>query len=411
MYYIIFTGTIIRMGGAQMYISNKVQYMKKLGWNLQVFSGLNGQVLLHNLEEYRDMIIPELEYFPNYYSNRDRERIVNKLLNLIGPHNKGEVVIESSTDHMAAWAEIVAEKLHGKHFAFLLDERFGFDRGYLDFFRFKLNRHELALISSKSLSILFGKEFVENEDTVLSASCNNVTEDISNPRFDAIPYNQYDAVICSLGRLNKEYIPTVISGFRDFAVAHLDKKIAYVFIGDQPEGFVPDMRQEIQNALAGIENVSVYQMGYVYPIPLNFFEHLDVGVASAGSSRVVWNKRIPTISMDAKDGKPIGILGYTTLNTLYHENEERKSLKEFLDIILFSDTLSKLEFTPYDIEPYDENFKKHMSFISKMSAERKYYDVLSVKFQNKDSKLKKMAISSLGLKKYKTLKAKLIHRG
>lgn len=411
MRYIIFAGSIMNMGGAQMYISNKVKYMKSLGWDVQVFSGLKGPVLLHNLDEYKDLIIPEMEYVPNFYSRRSREKKISRILEIIGQVNGDEVVIESSTGHMAAWGEIVASRLKARHFAFLLDEHFDFDKGFIDFFRFKHKRNELALITRKSLEILFGGDYAgkEDESTMLSASCNNVTEDITDERFDAIPYGDFDFLICSLGRLNKEYIPTVIEGFKAFATQHPEKKIAYVFIGDQPEGFVPDMRIKIKKALDELSNVTVYQMGYVYPIPSSFFDHVDVGVGSAGSSRVMWNKRIPTISMDAKDGLPIGILGYTTKNTLYHENEERESLPEFLEKILFSNYLQNKEFMPYDIMPYDENFKKHMAFIDKMSNEHRYYDILSIKLQGKESKIKKALISSIGLKNYKLLKDKLKH--
>lgn len=212
-----------------------------------------------------------------------------------------------------------------------------------------------------------------------------------------------------MGRLNKKYIPTVIEGFKVFAAQHPEMRIAYVFIGNQPEGFIPDVRFEIKKALDELSNVTVYQMGYVYPIPSSFFDHVDAGVGSAGSSRVMWNKQIPTISMDAKDGLPIGILGYTTKNTLYHDNEERESLPEYLEKILLSNYLQNKEFTPYDIMPYDENFKKHMSFIDKMSCERKYYDILSIKLQGKENKVKKVLISSLGLKNYILLKDKLKH--
>ena len=71
MKYIIFTGTITRVGGAQIYVKNKVNYMKSLGWDVYVFSALDGPVIINGLSEFKNAIIPELNYYPNYFSNKD----------------------------------------------------------------------------------------------------------------------------------------------------------------------------------------------------------------------------------------------------------------------------------------------------------------------------------------------------
>lgn len=407
--YLIFTGTIMNMGGAQMYISNKVKYMKSLGWNVEVFSGLQGRILLNNLQPYSSTVYTEMEWPPNYYNARKREQIINKIVTRINSAADDEVVIESSTGHMAAWAELVASRIKAKHFCFLLDERFDFDKAFVDFFRFKTKRHELALINKKSAQLLFGE--ATEDVSILAAACNNVIEDIRDERFEAVPYQDFDYVVCSLGRLNKGYIPTVIDGFRSFALAHPEKKMAYIFIGDQPEFFTPDMRVVIREKFENVNNATVFQMGYVYPIPENFFEHVNAGVASAGSSRVLWNRNIPTISMDAKDGQPIGILGYTTTNTLYHDQEEIKSLQELLSMILVDDWIQGKPYTPFMIKDYEEYLKEHLTFISKMPAKQEYYDVVSVRITDKKNRLRRDVISTLGLRNYKRLKGLLARRG
>ncbi len=405
MIYLIFTGTIVRMGGAQMYVSNKVKYMKSLGWKVKVFSGVEGPILLKDLQEYAGTIIPELDYAPIYYSTRTQKKIMAQILSEIDPADGEEIIIESSTAHISVWGEAVAKKLSAKHFAFLLDESFRFDRGLVDFFRFKYERNELALINSKSLGMLLGGEFSDkqNTDVVLAASCNNVAADITDPRFTDIPYDSFDYRLCSLGRLNKNYIPNAVEGLKHFAESHPDKKIACFFIGDQPDGYKPDMRAEIDRSLGALANVTVYQMGYVFPIPYSFLDHLDAGVASAGSAWVLCCKDIPTVTMDAKDAQPIGILGYTTHNTLFRKDEEIKTLPALLDEILVKDALKDMKYIQYRILPYEVDFEKHMQFIDKMSDDRSYYDVETIKLQSRTNRIKKKLLSVTGIRSYKRL--------
>ena len=408
MKYIIFTGTITRVGGAQIYVKNKVNYMKSLGWDVYVFSDLDGPVLINGLSEFKNAIIPELNYYPNYFSNKECKNIISNILSLIDMKNDdNNVVIESNTGVISLWAEIVASKLNAAHFAFLLDENIDVDEGFKDFLYFKYKRNELALINEKIYYELFDDPKYEliHSAEVLGVTCSNVVEDISDPRFDDIPYDQYDYVICSLGRLNKGYIPNMIDGFYDFSKKHPDKSIAFIFIGDQPAGFFPDMKEVINQKFSDLSNVTIYQMGYVYPVPESFFKHIHAGVGCSGGARVMYKMMVPTVSIDASDNLPIGILGYTTTNTLYHDKEERKTLPDLLEQILI-EGLSDDGFIPSEVTKAEDAFKGHIEFISRMSSIHDYYDVLSVKIKGKKNKVKKIFISTLGLKKYKSIKEK-----
>ena len=250
MKYLIFTGSILNMGGAQMYVKNKTEYMRSAGWEVYVFSGLEGTVMLGGLMKYKDMIIPELDCYPDMISDRKKKQIIKLMMNIIDVSAPTEetIIIESNTLHMSCWAEMLAEKLRAKHYMFLLDEHFNYGEEYYDFIEFKYKRSETAVIKGDYIRALL-KNRVKVDDPSrwqLNAFCTNVVEDIKDERFDHIGHDEFDCILCSLGRLNKSYIPNVAEGFEKFAAGNPDKKICCVFIGDQPVGYTPDINKLIE---------------------------------------------------------------------------------------------------------------------------------------------------------------------
>lgn len=405
--YVILTGTITRMGGAQMYVSNKEKYMRKLGWDVYVFSCRNGPMYITSLAKYKNGILPELEYSPCLYDKRTRNKMIIKMTGIASITSDCTVLVESNTGHMALWAELLSRHIGSKHFSFLLDESFDFDDAYVDFFWYKYRRKELALIMDDSYELLFGKGDFSYGKPVLKAKCNNVVEDVCDERFERIQYDNYDWVLCCIGRLNKSFIPKAIQGMKELSVEHPEKKIAIVFIGNQPEGSTPDMRLVINEQLDSLENVDCYLQGYVFPIPYSFFSHVDVGVSSAGSAVVLCNNAVPTIVIDACDGAPIGVLGYTTHNLLYRDgqdNRENDTLKTLLNRILLTDYLQSIPFDPLPDTSIDMAFKEHMRLIHESTRQKSYYDITSIHLKRNSERIKKIIISCFGLKIYRYIK-------
>jgi len=56
--YIMLSNGIVGMGGGQMYTKNKAVYMKSLGYDVQIYSGHQGIVLIKDLMEYQKYIDP-----------------------------------------------------------------------------------------------------------------------------------------------------------------------------------------------------------------------------------------------------------------------------------------------------------------------------------------------------------------
>lgn len=396
--FIMLTGTIARMGGAQMYVNNKASFMKKNGYQVFVFSGLLAPVLINGLKQYENTIIPELEKFPIVLPKREINNVLKRILCVIGNTKGSNVIIESNEAHMSIWAEMLAEKINARHYAFLLDESFSVDPGYIPFLKYKFDRNELLFISKDSPKLLFEKYYnTEPVEPVLSAFCSNVVEDVADRRFDEIDYGQYDIVTCHIGRLNKIYVPNVITGLKLFSQKHLDKKLAFIFIGDQPKDFIPDMNLVIKDELSVLENVDVYNMGYVYPIPESMFKHLTVNISTAGSARVSAVRDVLTINMDAKDGQPIGVFGYTTNNNLYRENEPIIPLAELLEDVCFGDYRNKHHNN--GVEDINETaLQKHINYLSTLNAPLSWFNVIDIKPQNRKNKIAKFTTTILGTK-------------
>lgn len=403
-FYIIFTGTIVRMGGAQLYVSNKAKRMKELGWKVLVFSGLKGPIMINDLLEYDNGIKDEFSIYPFLLSHKTINKIFDNIINNNHISVENEVIIETNSIHSAYWGEIFAQKIRGKHFIFLLDEYYDFPKNYLPFFQFKYKREELALINKKAFDSLFKNNTVEfKEKTILVAPCNNVVSDIKTTLLDDINFDSFDYVCLSLGRLNKNYIPNVIDGFKEFALNNPNKKMLYIFIGNQPEDYPINIYQNIKDELSVLNNVELNMMGYVFPIPKKIFQFIDFAVASSGSSWVLLNEDIPTVTMDANDGKPIGILGFSTMQSLYRNDEKIIELSNYMDDVLIKGILNDHDLEKKDYGTENEMIEDHINFINNSCDKRDYFDMNLIKLNGIKDRIKIWIISLVGIKQYKKI--------
>lgn len=407
--YVIFTGTIAGMGGAQLYVSNKAAYLQSRGWQVCVFSDRDAPILIPALESHRDGIFPELHCWPQLLRRRDVERTLKTLENRIGS-DPGELLVESNTPHMSCWAELLAQKLGARHFLFLLDEQYPMDPGFRPYFEEKFSRGELAVIHQRALGLLFpGKEIPEPQRYLLSAAGHNAAADVRDPRLEDIPFAAHDDTVCCLGRLNKNYISTAVEAMEQYAIAHPERTLGCLFIGDAPRDTPHDTAAWIRQRLEKYENIRLYLPGFVYPIPEKLFEKLDLGIASAGSARILAHAGVPTVSMDASDGQPIGILGYTTDQTLSRGAEERHTLTELMEQILLTDALKAMPYTPVTMPGREEAYEKHEAFLAAMPRDNRFFDVLPLRPTRRKNRMKRSLLRLFGLRGYLLWKKRKNH--
>lgn len=374
--YIFLTSGIRNMGGAQMYVANKSAYYESLGWETSVFFYTEGDIFINYLQRFSNNLIPDLGNSIWSLSKNTREKVIDQITNQISEND--EVVVESNLLSLAYWGELIAEKIKGKHVVFILQETIPqLTIKQADFLDFKLNRKELLNSHSKSIHNIFKNRFKSDYDTYnyqLEPYCSNVIDyahtDVPSTIIDA-DYN-----IMSIGRLDKEYIKPMLDEIKIFAQKHKDKTINLIFIGDDNSH---TMGEYIKAIYASTNNIKLSLLGYIFPIPFDWIKIVDISIASSNSVLVTSEVGIPTISIDGRDLKAIGIHNHTTKSTVFRKENEPALDISFLieDVLINNKYLKNLKDNNVENE-LGLHFYKHIELLNISSKEKFYYDVLNV---------------------------------
>ena len=222
--YVVLTPELGNMGGAQMYINNKVSYLKKNGWDVQVFYyKKGGEIKLPELVPYKDNYIKDFRsafyYVPKWYLRKIARFISEKI------GKSDDIVIESHLVELAYWGEALAKQLGARHICNFLEEQVEpLTEKKADFFEYKLKHWELMNSGASSQRRLFKdyykSEFAEYEN-VVKFVCSNV---VSNEPL-AVKITKSDYSILTIGRLDKPYVRPMTDRICDFAARHADKTI------------------------------------------------------------------------------------------------------------------------------------------------------------------------------------------
>lgn len=373
-HYIILTSGIFEMGGAEMFTANKCKYLKSKGWDVRVFYYRNfGELKIQELAPYRGNCIPELLYGITYITQKRRSLIIEQICAGI---NKGdEVVVESHIINLAYWGELVAEYCGGKSILNSMEENIApFSDAEASFVEHKLKRWEiLNAVSTKTLHRYFNdrykEEYVQYIHNYMRVFCSNVVTDDD----ESLSLPTEGQSIMSIGRLDKPYILPMFEEIKKFASQNKDKKYNVLVIGGSPDGSV---EHEVKNLFAGVDNVSLFMYGYVFPVPRNLINKADVGIATANSVLVTADQGIPTIAMDIHDFQPIGIFGRNTNNKFSRDNEPIIPASTWLQEVLNEGKFPKVAPTEMDVDAELERvFGKQVEFLVLSPNDHQYYDV------------------------------------
>lgn len=327
--YIFFTPCICKVGGAEEYINKKSVRLEKAGYTPIIFHCVNGPILIPHFNEIRNYRITELGLTPFYYTKKQRHRIIKQIIEHCDISKNDKIFIESTEISMSEWGEMVAEQIEAKHVCIILQENHDYPKYFQDYLFFKYNRTELYGITKKSIPMML-KDYdsAALEGRHIVAECNNVVDDVPCTLIEHIPKADY--TIGSIGRLEKNF---VIGGLKQvvlLANKYNDCAFNLILIG----GGSDERVNEIKKIFEQVTNVTLLITGYMYPIPQKLLEMIDCFFSSAGSVHVTSELGKPTISM-AADGDPIGIMNYTTVNSLYKDEPYVKTeLNKYLEMIL-----------------------------------------------------------------------------
>lgn len=376
--YVFLTFAIPGIGGTQIYIRNKVLFLRQQGWNpIVITEESEGEICVQELLAFKDNIIPEILQSPMLLRKHQREQVLNRMAELIGEVDE-DTVIESNFIMATLWGELLAQKLGIKHFIFLIQEDYSLsDERFMKYFDFKFQRGELAGNTPVAISKLFSgyRTLPEGCDTYLSAYCSNTVEDYKSIHTDNIKQADYN--IGSIGRLNKPFVVPMIKDILSFAQTHKDKTFQIVLFGGTPDSKELDT---IIGLVQPVENVDIYVTGAIFPVPHKALDKIDVFISSAGAAATSANLGYTTIVIDANDFEPIGILGYTT-NELVHRipGQPYDSTQKLLEQVLIEKKYpTKVSLAVNDEKEYETAFKKHMQYLSESADRKVYYPIKKV---------------------------------
>ena len=358
--YIFFTPSINKIGGAEEYINKKYSRLENANYMPFIFYSSTEPILIPNLKSSRRFLFEELGLCPFYFSKKQQDKLLNKIIEILQITTEDNVSIESTEISMCEWGELLANKINAKHVCIILQEQHPYRRYFQNFLFFKYNRNELYGINEKSISLMMPEYKQIFEQRYINAQCIDVVEDVEYEFLHKIPKTDYN--IGSIGRLEKNFVLYGAKQVALFASLNSDKNFNLILIGDGPE----ECKTAIYQSFKNVKNVNIFITGYIYPIPEQLIKKVDCFYSSSGSARITGNLNIPTISMSS-DGDPIGILYYTTSQTLDKEViYEKIELADYLKMIIIEKYCTKA--TPiFSLKRYDfdSEFKRQLSFFNK----------------------------------------------
>lgn len=369
--YIILTPEIGNMGGAQMYVQNKVSFLKKKGWKVFVlYYHYSEKILIPELSVFRELYYPELAWGVQYIPDVAYRRIISRIKTVIGETE--EIIIESQLLLLSFWGERLAQSLGGRHIINILEERVtSFGPKELAFFEYKLFRWEFMNSDESTLNRVFGiyrkdsyKPFMN--DVVFVSS--NVTSDVDTLEYS---FDKCDYTISSIGRLDKEYILPMFDEIRCFVNKHPDKLFNIIVVGGSTNG---DIEEKVKFIFQSTPNVKIYLLGYLFPIPQKILRTIDVGIACANSVLVTSDVGIPTICVDMNDSQAIGIFGHTTYNRFCRDKEPKQGISKLIESVLIRRDYVKSDENRHS--EIDVELEKQYNYLTLSQNNSGYYDIV-----------------------------------
>lgn len=400
--YVIICCFADKIAGGPIYYSNKAKFMEELGWNVVVIPADTGKkAAVPGLAKYFGPWVPNLGYMPSEFSRKQREKIMTQLLSFV-PNGQDEIIIETGNDYTAYWGELLAERIHAKHIVIFLDENNPFiTKDVMGFYKFKYDRNELACISLQVMQNQF-KGLLDlsiEECRALPCDCTNSIEDYEHPLVNEIVKSKYN--IGYIGRLEKPFMQEILNGFVAFCKAYPDDSISITFFGG---AYNVATIKRIEELFQPFSNVTMLISGYLYPLPLQALQKMDVFVSGAGSTYVAAKSGTYSVNIDQLNFQPTGVFvsdakGYITVKC-----PNGSTVFDYLKWIL----VDKRDLPQPPVADYKndwrkvcDNFKLHLDFIKNSSSLYDYYDIVNM--STPKGRKKRMMRSIFGVEGYEKL--------
>lgn len=405
--YIIITNSMHLMGGAELYAIRRANYLKdkkncKVVFVLKERMEENG-FWQKEMKDYQVIHLPEMNRPILYYSKKKSLRIIQTIVSKIGKLDK-DYYIETHTIHLAGWAELLAQKVNGFNVLYFLNDSTikGKIRFYphSDFYEYKLENKEVIGLNRALLSIVFQKKIKEvyNQYVNIGFSKKELSLKSKCSKYSLEEIKNYDFIIGTVARLEKEYIKVLIEEVISFSEKNKTKKIALLIGGDTPNIKLKKKydkfflkNKEIKKRYA---NLDILHLGYINPLGIDFFRKLDVFVGQGTAVvNAISEKTATIVMMNSK--KTNGILGIDTDLFGYSDQTTFYNLQDKLNKLLNSpDYLQNAKEKGYNLymEEYEQQvcFQKFDNYISQLSSPSRYSIAFKMKDRIRDASLYKL---------------------
>lgn len=389
--YVFLTNTLGGCSGGAVYVRNKVEWLQKEGWSVEVYDSggqTRDEVLFKELKPFDKNHIYELYYHPSLFTRTRRETVINKISRC--SCEASTIVIESNTIILAEWGEIIASKVKAKHLVYLIQENLVIqsENQYV-FMKYKADYNELFSINPQAYKLLFSRfgEVSSPEDHYWQAGNASPIIDMAS-KIDSLP--PADITISHFGR-KKDYFNYMVREVSKFANVYPNKKIHLLLLGIE---YFSNKEFDLS------DNLLVFPLGSINPVPSSFYEVSDVIIATAGCASMSFRYGARVISMDTSNDIPLGILGWTTLDRTYRssDNNNVKSLSELLKEVVVDKRFEGK--APMTIPATGRTYDYQIKFAKEEPSP--YYDSLTVGTISSLGDFRDSIILKLGLVKFRT---------
>lgn len=370
--FVLITWGIAGIGGGQIYTNNRCKYYKDCGYDVYVCHLLDGDILLPGLDTIRHILIPELRFNVGAFSRRRVKRIVKRISDFVGYSDEDDILVESNSIAQAQWAELLAKTIHAKHFYYILGEHDRADDEILtSFAMFKIKRGEIAGITDRSVPNLVKASDIirDGREFRIVAPLRVEVVDYAVPVLNNL--SPVDYTIGVMARLEKLFVRPTLASLASYCKKHHEKTFRIIVVGDTEKASV---KEQIKSLFSDIPNVIILMVGYLSPIPRKYVDICDLCISSSGCASITNFEGTLTISIDAKDCQPIGILGFTTKESVFRKDEPIAPLGDLLDEIFIEKKY------PYHREKTIRNYtiqnlmQAEVDYINNSCLEKEYFD-------------------------------------
>ena len=367
--YVFLTQSISGITGNQRYVNNKCKLLRESGWEVIVLWNYNiSPVQLEHVKcfDSKEFIHHELKFYPSWFSEKERNRILSRLASVIGFAD--QIVIESNKLELGAWGELLANKLHCKHINFITTEGIRIrNQSTFDYCYSKLQKYEFFNINPAAVTYFFSNfgPVESPENHYWSATPGVEVVEYSFPAFDELPPADY--TITHFGRY-KGYFPNLISELKAFTTCHQDKHFNIFFLGNS----IP--QEDIMTSL-NQSNVHIAFHPEVLVIPKQVFDRSDVIIATAGCASLASWYMPNVIAMDVVNMRPLGLLRRTTNDSNTASNNAGWSISQWLESLL----IKRQTYPLLETQRSPHRFAYQMEFVDK--CDYNYIDSTKVEEQ------------------------------